>query len=179
MTMASSKAEKKPFWMDDEEWERKYPQMPQANIAASVAAGVPDLVEVEKGDVLGAYTFKDGLLIYHLYKKDRKEIYDTAQAEMDRIRDEAADRAEGDRLQGILAHDANEALKATPWWPNFEDELHSVFSEVFKYQEHKATFYKEVDSWSVMLPEPSGVVKPDKQYLEKPFAMLALRVGAN
>lgn len=175
----SSKAETKPFWMDDEEWERKYPQMPQVNIAASVSEGVPDLTEVEKGDVAGAYTFKDGLLIYHFYKKDRKEIYDTAQAEMDRLRDETEDRADRDRLQDTVAQDANAALREYPWWPNFEDELHSVFSEVFKYQEHKVTFYKEVDSWSVMLPEPSGVVKPDKAYLEKPFAMLALRVGAN
>jgi len=177
--MTTMKAEEKPFWMDDEEWRRKYPQMPQTNIADSVAAGVPDLVEVEKGDVVGVYTVKDGLLIYHFYKKDRKEIYDSAQSEMDRIRDEVGDREKSSRLQGILAHDANEALEATPWWPNFEDELHSVFSEVFKYQEHKATFYKEVDSWSVILPEPSGVVKPNRSYLEKPFAMLALRVGAN
>lgn len=179
MTTTSSKAETKPFWMDDEEWERRYPQMPQANIADSVATGVPELSEVEKGDIVGAYTFKDGLLIYHFYKKDRKEIYDIAQTEMDRVRDGAKDKEEGDRLQGILAHEANEALKASPWWPNFEDELHSVFSEVFKYQEHKATFYKEVDSWSVMLQKPEGMVTPDKSHLERPFAMLALRVGAN
>ena len=174
-----TKAETKPFWMDDAEWERKYPQMPQSNIVGSVASGVPELTEVEKGGVVGAYTFKDGLLIYHFYKKDRKEIYDIAQAEMDRVRDETEDAEKRNRLQGILAHDANEALSAIPWWPNFEDELHSVFSEVFKYQDHKATFYKEVDSWSVMLPEPSGAVRPNKAYLEKPFAMLALRVGAN
>jgi hypothetical protein len=179
MMTRMKKAETKPFWMDDKEWERKYPQMSQSNIGDNVVSGVPDLVEVEKGDVVGAYTFKDGLLIYHFYKKDRKEIYDIAQAEMDRLRDEIEDKEKSDRLQGIIAHDANEALKAIPWWTNFETELHSVFSEVFKYQEHKVSFYKEVDSWSVMLPEPSGAVKPNKAYLEKPFAMLALRVEAN
>jgi len=175
----SSKAEMKPFWMDDEEWERKYPQMPQINIADSVASGVPNLVEVEKGNIVGAYTLKDGLLIYHFYKKDRKEIYDTAQAEMDRARDEVEDLEKRSRLQGVLAHDANEALRAHPWWPNFEAELDAVFSEVFKYQDHKIDFYKEVDSWSVLLPEPSGVVRPSKEYLERPFAMLATRLGVN
>lgn len=179
MMTTMKKAETKPFWMDDEEWERKYPQMPQTNIADQVVAGIPNLNEVEKGDIIGAYTLKDGLLIYHFYKKDRKEIYDIAQAEMDRLRDEIEDKEKSDRLQGIVAHDANEALKAIPWWPNFEEDLHSVFSEVFKYQEHKVTFYKEVDSWSVMLQEPSGPVKPNKQILEKPFTLMALRVGAN
>ena len=177
--MTTKKAETKPFWMDEEEWERRYPPMPKTNIANDVVSGIPELHNVEKGAILGSYTFKDGLLIYHFYKKDRKEVYDTAQAEMDRIRDETEDKEKRDRLQGVLAHEANETLNGHPWWPNFEDELHSVFSEVFKYQEHKATFYKEVDSWSVMLPEPSGVVRPNKQYLEKPFAMLALRVGTN
>jgi len=171
------KAETKPFWMDDEEWERRYPQMPQVNIADSVVSSVPELTEVEKGNIVGAYTFKDELLLYHFYKKDRKEIYDAAQAGMDRLRDEIDDKEKRDRLQGIIAHDANEALKAAPWWENFEAELHSVFSEVFKYQEHKVSFYKEVDSWSVMLPEPAGVTRPSKQHLEKPFAMLALRFG--
>jgi hypothetical protein len=175
--MTMTKAETKPFWMDEEEWARKYPKMPQVNIASSVEAGIPQLNEVEKGGIVGAYTFKDGLLIYHFYKKDRKKIYDAAQAEMDRVRDETEDLKERNKLQGILAHDANENLNSHPWWPNFEEALHAVFSEVFKYQQHKAAFYKEVDSWSVILPEPTGVVRPSKQHLEKPFVMLALKIG--
>lgn len=174
-----TKAETKPFWMDDEEWARRYPQMPQTNIAEKVTAGVPDLHEVQKGDVVGAYTFKDGLLIYHFYKKDRKAIYDAAHEEMDRLRAEIADPKELSKLQSEVATKANADLEEHPWWPNFEDELNAVFTEIFKYQEHKTTFYLEVDSWSVMLQEPSGVVTPSVQHLEKPFAMLALRVGAN
>jgi hypothetical protein len=174
-----TKAETKPFWMDEEEWEKKFPQMPQANIADNVTSGVPDLKDVEKGDVVGAYTIKDGLLIYHFYKKDRKAIYDAAHAEMDRLREEVEDQAEKAKLQGEVAKQANTDLEACPWWEGFEDELKAVFADVFKYQEYKISFYREVDSWSVILPEPSGVVKPSTQHLEKPFAMLALRVGAN
>ncbi len=173
-----TKAETRPFWMDDEDWDRKYPPMPQVNVAEKVAAGVPKLEEVEKGDIIGAYTIKDGLLIYHFYKKDRKEIYDAAHAEMDKIGDEVTDSQERTLLQDAAAAKANASLEEHPWWPIFGSALDAVFSETFKYQEYKATFYREVDSWSVMLPEPFGVVSANKQQLEKPFAMLALRVGA-
>lgn len=175
MTM---KAETRPFWVDDKEWERKYPRMPQVNIAEKISAGVPELKEVEKGGIIGAYTIKDGLLIYHFYKKDRKEIYDAAQAEMDKIAQRVTDLKDRTKFQDEIALEANTSLEEYPWWPDFEVLLGAVFSEVFKYQEHKVTFYREVDSWSVMLPEPHGVMSPSKQHLEKPFAVLALRVEA-
>ena len=175
--MTTTKAETKPFWMDDVEWERRYPQMPQSNIADNVVAGVPKLELVEKGDIVGAYTIKDGLLIYHFYKKDRKEIFDAAHAKMDRIQDEVVDPAERSKMRTEAAVEANAALAEHPWWPEFDVKLTEVLSEVFKYQPHKATFYQEVDSWSVMLPVPSGLAKPSKQHLESPFSMLALRVG--
>lgn len=176
--MSTTKAETKPFWVDDAEWNRKYPKMNQANIADNVVSGIPDMERVEKGDIVGEYTFKDGLLVYHFYKKDRKKIYDDAFAEMDRIRDEGAtlSKEESMKSQNAAAHKANIALAEKPWWPNFEKMLAEAFSEVFKYQEHKATFYSEVDSWSVILPVPSGLVRPNKQQLERPFSMLALRV---
>jgi len=175
--MTSSKAETKPFWMDDTEWERRYPQMPQANIAENVVAGVPDLKEVEKGNIVGAYTFKDGLLVYHFYKKDRKKIFDEAFRALDAVED--LPQKEKTKAQNEISHRANVELSEKPWWPDFEKYLSEVFSEVFKYQEYKATFYSEVDSWSVILPAPSGLVTPNQQQLEKPFAMLAFRVGGN
>lgn len=174
--METKKTETKPFWMDDAEWERKYPQMPQANIAETVVSGIPDLEKVEKGEIIGEYTLKDGLLVYHFYKKDRKEIYDDAFKALD-----AADRLpqeERTKTQSEISHRANVNLAEHPWWPDFEKLLSDVFSEVFKYQEHKATFYNEVDSWSVILPAPGGLTKPSKQQLEKPFSVLAFRVGA-
>lgn len=175
--MTSSKAETKPFWMDNAEWERRYPQMPQANIAENVVAGVPNLKEVEKGNIVGAYTFKDGLLVYHFYKKDRKKIYDDAFKALDAAGE--LPQKEKVKTQNDISHQANLALAEKPWWPDFEKYLTDVFSEVFKYQEHKATFYDEVDSWSVILPAPSGLVEPNRQQLERPFAMLAVRVGGN
>jgi len=173
MTM---KAETKPFWMTNDEWEQRYPEMPQVNIAESILSGVPDLREVEKGNVVGAYTFKDGLLIYHFYKRDRKEIYDDAQERMDAASEDPQKRSEE---QGVIAKEANEAMKQVPWWDGFENTLSEVFSEAFKYQEFKVSFYPEVDSWSVMLPKPQGVTQPTVKHLEMPFSLLALRVEDN
>lgn len=178
METKTKKAEARPFWMDDAEWEKRYPQMPQDNIAETVMSGIPDLTEVEKGEIVGAYTHKDDLLVYHFYKKDRKNIYDAAHREMDRIGKESGLGAENTKLQDEVARKANTDLEACPWWPDFEKTLSQVFAETFKYQEYKITFYPEVDSWSVILPTPGGLTKPSKQQLEKPFSMLAFRVGA-
>ena len=150
--------------------------MPQANIASNIVAGVPELEEVEKGDIVGAYTYKDGLLIYHFYKKDRKVIYDAAQDSLEKI-PQMGDPKELKERHDEIALNANAALEKCPWWSDFEEKLAEVFSEVFKYQEFKAAYYQEVDSWSVILPAPSGLVKPNRQQLERPFVLLALRVG--
>lgn len=170
-------AETKPFWMDDEEWARRYPQMPGSDIGDAVAAGVPDLKEVKKGDVVGAWTKKDGVLVYHFYKADRKEIYDKAQEDMDSVRDNDSTPQEKSQQQSQIAEAANAELEKHPWWPDFEKTLSEVFSEHFKFRPHKITFYREVDSWSVMLPDISTPVSwPDAQF-EKPFSMVALRVS--
>lgn len=167
---------KRPFWVSGTEV-AGLKTTPQDNIADRVVGGVPQLNVVEKGDIVGAWTRKDGLLIYHFYKRDRKEIYDQAQAEMDRIRDEERDR-EVDRLQAAVANGANIDLANAPWWTGFEELLNDVFGEHFKYSPRKITYYPETDSYSVMMPEPSGPVSMPTGMIEAPFSMVALRVGA-
>jgi hypothetical protein len=171
-----AETEQKPFWMDEEEWEKRYPKMPQENIAEQVVNAVPELHPVEKGEVVGAYTTKDGLLIYHFYKRDRKKIYDEAHAEMDRIRDEEPP-AEVSRLQQAVATGANVDLDAHPWWPEMSQVLDEVFTEHFKHRPKKITFYPEPDAWSVIMPEPDGPVSMGTSQLEAPFAAVALKVG--
>jgi hypothetical protein len=168
-------AETKPFWMDDAEWQKRYPQMPAQDIGDAVAAGVPDLHEVKKGDVIGAWTKKDDLLIYHFYKADRKKIFDEAHAEMDRFAEEHREPQRSE-MQGRVAKAANEELEQHPWWDNFEQILREVFSEHFKYRPNKITFYREVDSWSVIMPDISTPVSWSEAQYEKPFSMVALRV---
>ena len=170
-------AETKPFWMDEEEWEQKYPKMPQENIAEQVVNAVPELHPVEKGEVVGAYTFKDGLLIYHFYKRDRKKVYDDAHEEMDRIRDEVKDETEKNRQQALVAKTANDYFANNPWWPNMAEVLDEVFTDHFKHRPKKITFYPEPDAWSVMMPEPDGPVSMTTAQLEAPFSAVALKVG--
>mgnify|MGYP001813843965 CR=1 FL=1 len=161
-----SEVKKRPFWVSDEEREG-VKQTPQDNLSDKVTAGVPELHDVEKGDIVGAWTKKDDLLIYHFYKRDRKQIYDQAHADMD---------ADPDN-QNAIALKANQDLGRHPWWPGFEQLLEEVFVEHFKHNPRKITYYQEADSFSVMMPEPSGPVPMSDTMLEAPFAAVALRVG--
>ncbi len=173
--MAETTLEKKPFWVTDDEKEG-LKATPQNDMSGVLEEGIPDLTEVEKGEVVGAWTKKDGLLIYHFYKRDRKEIYDQANTDMDEMRNQVVDQKQRDRLQSEVAVRANQALAQHPWWLGFEDLLAEVFNDHFKYQPHKITYYSEVDSWSVMLPVPNTPVPMTNAQLEVPFSRVALRV---
>jgi len=168
--------EKKPFWVTDDEKDG-LKGTPQNDMAGALEEGVPELNKVEKGDVVGAWTEKDDLFIYHFYKRDRKEIYDQAHADMDEMRDQVVDQVQRDRLQSEIAVRANQTLAEHPWWPEIETILEEVFSDHFKYHPHKITYYSEVDSWSVMLPIPNTPVPMTDAQLEVPFSRVALRVG--
>lgn len=158
--------EKKPFWVSDVE-KSGLENVPQCNV--DVASAVPELSWVDRGSVVGAYVVKDGLLIYHIYKKDRKEVFDASHEEMERIRNEVVDRKELDRLQNEVSMEANAHLAQIPWWPNILNTLETVFSAHFQHQPHKITYYPEVDSCSVILPEPVMPGALAKEHLEGLF----------
>lgn len=166
-------AKKKPFWVSDEE-KTGLGTTPQCNV--DVAAAVPDLTWVEKGPVVGAYVIKDSLLIYHVYKRDRKEIYDQAMADMDRMRNEVVDQKERARRQSEIATRANAAMGELPWWDDIVGKLEVLFSDHFRHHPHKVTYYPEVDSCSVIMPEPTMPGATAKTHLEAPFSQLALLV---
>jgi len=161
-------AETKPFWMSDEEWGRRGLPKLEGNVAEAVTNGVPDLTWVEHGHVVGAYTRKDGMLVFHFYKRDRKAIFDEAHRQM----------AEKGADQKGIADAANEALEKLPWWPQFKGHLDSVFKEQFRYQPFKTDYYSEVDSWSVIMPEPAGPLALKKERLEAPFVAVASLVAS-
>jgi len=146
--------------------------VPQANV--DVASAIPELTWVEKGPITGAYVLKDGILIYHIYKTDRKAIYDQANADMDQMRDRVVDQKERARLQSEIAVRANTAMAQVPWWPNIMVTLEQVFEEHFRHQPKKVSYYEEVDSCSVILPEPAMPAAKSKAHLEALFSKLAL-----
>jgi len=166
----------KPFWMEDEEWNKKGLPKLEGNVAEAVLSGVPELKWVEKGALIGAYVHKDGMLIYHFYKKDRKAVYDDAHKKMEDARKlEAAEQAPA---QQHIAEQANAELDKLPWWPQFKEHLEAVFGEHFRYQPFKTDYYPEVDSWSVIMPEMDTPTPWSAAQLEAPFSMVALRVGS-
>jgi hypothetical protein len=165
--MAEAKVEKLPFFISDEE-KKGLQAAPQDNMADDLKSAIPDFFEVEKGDVVAAFGLKDGLLIFHIFKKDRKAIYDQAHEALAGERD--------DSKASKISHNANAMLAANPWWPGFEDILNDVFADHFKYTDFKVTYYQEVDSWSVIMPELKGVAVPKTHY-DAVVSKLALRVG--
>lgn len=165
--MAEAKVEKLPFFVSDEE-KRGLQAAPQDNMADDLKSAIPDFFEVVKGDVVASFGLKDGLLIFHLFKKDRKAIYDQAHEALAAERD--------DSKTSEISRNANAQLAANPWWPGFEDIIKEVFGEHFKYSDFKVTYYQEVDSWSVIMPELKGVAVPKSHY-DAVVSKLALRVG--
>jgi hypothetical protein len=167
-----TEAKKRPFWVSDEE-KKGVSTTPPDNL--DVAAAVPDLTWVEKGSVIGAYVRKDGLVIYHIYKADRKEIFDRTHQRMDTVR-ELGHPAKMAEEQNRIAQEANAALNDVPWWPETGEKLTALFQDHFRHQPNKVTYYPEVDSWSVILPEPNMPGALTKQHLEAPISKLALLV---
>lgn len=174
--MAETNEKKKPFWMDDEEWNRRGLPKLDGEVSAAVTGGVPDLKWVDKGAIVGAWVVKDGLLLYHFYKKDRKAVYDAAQAEMETARKQAS-KESVEEWQKRIAEHANGELEKIPWWPNFKDVLDQVFKEHFRFHPFKIDYYLEVDSWSVVMTEPSTPVRWTAAQFELPFSKVALQVG--
>jgi hypothetical protein len=170
-TMAETKV--KPFWVEDAEWAKKGLPKLEGNVAEAVVSGVPELKWVEKGSLIGAHVQKDGMLVYHFYKKDRKAIYDEAQTLLEASRGQPSEA----QVQQSIAERANADLEAHPWWPQFKEQLEVVFNEHFKYQPFKVDYYPEVDSWSVIMPVPDTPVPRTIAQLEAPFSVIALRVG--
>jgi len=163
--------------MDDEEWKlRGLPKL-EGNLANAVSDGVPDLTWVDAGHLKGAWVIKDGLLIYHFYKKDRKEIYDVAQAAMDDVK-KTCSKENLPAAQQKIAEHANQELERHPWWLGFKETVEGVFKEHFRFQPFKLDFYREVDSWSVVMSEPNTPVRWSKQQFEAPFFEVSRLLGS-
>ncbi len=135
----------------------------------TLQSAVPKFIEVLKGNVLVEYGIMDGLLNYHVYRSDRKKVYDKALKDM-----EGANNARCLKI----AEDANTQIAGLPWWSNAEDVLQRVFSEHFRNASLKVTFFPEVDSWSVVMPEPDLPGARSRAFLEAVVAKLALQLGS-
>lgn len=165
--MLAETSKDKPFFVSDVE-KKGLTDIAPDNLAAPLREAIPEFKDAKAGSVVGAYGMKDGFLVYHVYKADRKAIFDQAHAALDSCPDE--------RQRSDISRQANAELEAHPWWPDTGEILDEVFSIHFRTAPHKVSYYIEVDSWSVILPEPRGVAMPGS-YLAEVFEKLAARFG--
>jgi hypothetical protein len=154
----------KPFWMDESEWKtRGLPKLINYRGIDNIVESIPVLNWIQKGNIIAAYVEKDGLINYHFYKKDRKEIFDKAHIDMDQIKKDTPYDLQED-AQNKIAKQANKNLEEHPWWPGFSSFIHHVFNEHFKYQPFKVDYYPEVDSWSIIMNIPNTPTKWSPQH---------------
>lgn len=137
--------------------------------ASDIMEAIPKFKKVVKGNVLVEYTTIDDVLNYHIYRADRKKLFDEALEAM---------RGADDKTSLAIASKANELLEALPWWPDTEKVLRAVFAEHFRDAPLKVSHYPEVDSWSVVMLEPSFLGAKNASFLEAVVAKLALRFGS-
>ena len=110
---------------------------------ADVLNAVPKFNEVAKNNLLVHWRLADGTLTYHIFKADRKNVFDQAQHALSNLKDTyTADE---------IARKANSTLEKIPWWSGFETALMESLTEYFKMSAGKVGYYSEVDSWSVSL----------------------------
>jgi hypothetical protein len=175
-TTSQRTVEKKPWWVSGEE-KKGVEETPQVDLANALQDAVPAFERVEKGDLIAEYGVKDDLLLFHFYKKDRREIYDRAHAAIDKVGQLYGRAPQADVEIAKISKEANADLEQCPWWPDFEAVAAEVFQDHFRYQPHKLTYYMEVDSWSLMLPQPTIMAQTKPQFHETFVSKLALRLS--
>jgi hypothetical protein len=165
--MAETKEQ--PFWASDSERKDLNEATsggPEVS-AAVLQSAIPTLTRVLRKNVLCDYGIKDGYLIYHVYKADRKEVFDQAMNILVSVKDT--------KQQIQVAEAGNAQLESIPWWPNTEEVLRKTFSEHFRTDQIKVDFFPEVDSWSILMMEPPLPGAKEKGFLESAISKLALQ----
>ena len=172
--MTTAETNRRPFWTEEKPWqESKLPTISGAAKAEEIVSAVPTFTTVETPVLLVNHTRKDGLLLYHFFLRQRKEIFDAAEAEMNLLRDTVRNLEQVRAQQQEVAAKANQELAAIPWPSSFEGLLKTVFEKHFKYHPFKANFYPETDSWSVAMPEPSSPLTFTAERLAAPVLELS------
>jgi hypothetical protein len=133
---------------------------------------IPKFKDVVRGNLLVQWALlpnakKETVLTYHIYKVDRKKIFDLAEATLLETTNPTT--------RATIASEANAALEERPWWPEFGETLKSVLEDHFKYVAGKLGYYREVDSWSASI-DATDQMWPDS-YIESFANKLALKVG--
>ena len=139
------------------------------NLVEAVAEGIPSLACEETDRLVAEYGLKDSAFSVHVYHRVRKEVLDTSMSALAESQGQSAH---------LIMEEANRKFEEIPWWPDFEELLVRVVTEHFKPQDVRITFYREVDSWSVLMPEPRSPLACSPGNIRSFLAKLELQLGA-
>lgn len=141
------------------------------NLATTVEGGIPQFNLIELDNIAGEYTLKDGALVFHIYKKDRKALYDKIMADVENTR-------RGSKEESEVFKNGNLDMQKIPWWDNTEQVLAEEAKNHFKYLDNRIGYAQEVDSWTVMFPEPTTPGATSDMYLRGFLGRVDIRLGA-
>jgi hypothetical protein len=142
-------AEIVPFFATEEEHKTVDTLPTETTPVKDLINAIPKFKDVVRGNLLVQWAVvpnyrREDLLVYHIYKIDRKKIFDIAEA--------ALLTTTGSDAKAVIANEANAALEESPWWPDFESTLKQALVDHFKEIAGECGYYREVDSWAVSIP---------------------------
>lgn len=179
--------ERKPWFVGDEEKQglTTVPTTPNnlkgvksfgKDLQEEISSAVPQLQSVALDKVICEYGEKDGLYNFHFYLPVRYAIRMEAEEQMERARRECS-KEQLPIMQQRIADHGNQKLAENPWPGNMEALITESFKQVFPYSEFKVSFFPEVDSWSVVMPEPKRGFITERRMTE-PAHQLNQRLSA-
>lgn len=166
--------EKKPFWVSDQEVQGlgTVPPTPAdklgvkkfgKELGGDVASAVPSLKMIKRERIYCEWGIKDGLVNYHFYLPARYEIRAEAEEQMEAAR-KSCSREQLPAAQQAIADHYNPKLAEHPWPQGMDAKINNAKSSVFPYGDYKVAYFGEVDSFSLVFPEPTKGFVDDRRY---------------
>jgi hypothetical protein len=141
------------------------------NLSTQVESGVPVFEVFACEKITGEFGVKDGALLFHIYKNDRKKVYDQFIEALEGTRP-------GSKEESEIFRKGNAAMVEIPWWDNTETVLAEEAKAQYKFLDNRIGYAQEVDSWTVMFPEPTAPGATSKMYLQGFLTRVDARLGA-
>jgi hypothetical protein len=163
-------SEERPFWAEEPAL-KDDESVPESDVVGAV----PKMKYVVGKHIVARWGIHEGVLNYHLYMKERKDILDRAEAAMEdvRLNDQLQPQQKAAEMDRIAAA-GNAELTEHPWPNGFADITLKQFADTLKglFHEPKLDYFAEVDSYSLAMPEPQTPLRVPDDVLEEPLRVI-------